>query len=318
MRIRLTNLSNGALALLTALCLNAVCLLSRALAEEIPVLQSNRPNIYGEDRLRWFYERLKQADVKYCEDRTRLLPDCKECIPGLQQEAGSDACGAYVPSSEAIRSEILKLTKERYKEEKVEGRMARPYGLYPYLEKGDFMVRQELFGRILSKSKAQNIVDIGAYYNPIHLFLDSQSQGSATSDYCPNSVLIVEPILDALSAMIPCAKGGSTHVVFLPITFRQYMKQVINTVRLPRPDSVVCIGCDSHYGPNRHMLENTFARPFDLLLEYPSEYVHNGPMKKMLGNGAGEKLLFHRILQPHTNETQYTKRSLKIIRYEVV
>lgn len=237
-------------AVLFTLCC-AVCLLALASAEDIPVLQSNRPNVFGKDRLQWFYERIKQADVKYCEDRTRLLPDCKECIPGLQQGSGSSTCSTYVPSSEAIRSEILKLTKERYKEEKVEGRMARPYGLYPYLEKGDFMVRQELFGRILSKSRAQNVVDIGAYYNPIHLFLDSQSQGSTTSDYCPESVLIIEPILDALSVMIPCGEGkgaGSTHVMFMPITFRQYMKQVINKTRLPRPDSVVCIGCDSHYG----------------------------------------------------------------------
>ena len=120
----------------------AICMLSLAFAEDIPILHSNRPNVFGEDRLQLFYERIKQTDVKYCEDRTRLLPDCKECIPGLRQGAGSSTCETYIPSSAAIRSEILKLTNERYKEEKVEGRMWRPYGLYPYLEKGDFMVRQ--------------------------------------------------------------------------------------------------------------------------------------------------------------------------------
>jgi hypothetical protein len=273
------------------------------------ILQSDRPNVFGEDRLKTFYESLKHPGVIHCPDRTRLLPDCTECIPGLQQLSGSSSCSSYIPSSEAIRAEILKLTKERYADQNTPGRMSRPYGLYPYLEKGDFMVRQELFGRILSKNKAQNIVDIGSYYNPIHLFMD----------HCPKSVVLIEPILDAMSAMLPCSNmEGKTHIVILPITFRQYMKQVINKVSLPQPDSVVCIGCDSHYGPNRHMLENTFTRPFDLYLEYPSEYVHNGPMKKMLGNGPGETLLFHRVLQPHTNETQYIKRSLKIIHYEPI
>ena len=255
------------------------------------------------------------------------MPDCKECIPGLQESKGSKTCDIYIHSSEAIRNEILKLTNERYpdgdKGNKQQQRMARPFGLYPYLEKGDFMVRQELFGKVLTKSKSSNIVDIGSYYNPIHLFLDSQSQSVANknsnSDYCPNSVLIIEPILDALSVQIPCGSSNKmTHIIFLPITFRHYMKHIIKTyIDLPKPDSIVCIGCDSHYGPNRHMLENTFTRPYDLLLEYPSKYVHNGPMRKMLGDGPGETMLFHRTLEPHTNDTTFINRTFKIIRYDV-
>lgn len=280
------------------------------------ILKSNRPNEFGPDRLKLFYERIRRSDVKYCDDRTKILPGCSECIPGLEKSPGSSSCDSYTQSSQSIRAEILKLTKERYPDDLGSSeRMPRPYGLYPYLEKGDFMVRQELFGRVLTKAMAENIVDIGAYYNPIHLFLDSQSQGVEGSNYCPNSILVIEPILDALSVLIPCGTTGkNTHIIFLPITFRYYMKKVDRST-LPRPDSVVCIGCDSHYGPNRHMLENTFERPFDLLLEYPSEYVHNGPMRKMTGSGPGETMLFHRTLEPNTKDTEYTKRSLKIIRY---
>lgn len=121
----------------------------------------------------------------------------------------------------------------------------------------------------------QNILDVGAYYNPINLFL---SNGS-----CPASVVIVEPILDALSVIVPCStSGGRTHFIFLPITFKFYLK--IRNV-LPVSDSVVCIGCDSHYGPNRMLLETSFAKPYKLYLEYPSEYVHNVAFKKMNGNG---------------------------------
>ena len=121
----------------------------------------------------------------------------------------------------------------------------------------------------------QNILDIGAYYNPINLFLDK--------NFCPESVVIVEPILNALSAVVPCTgTPGGTHILFLQITFKFYIK-IKNLV--PKSYSIVCIGCDSHYGPNRNLLETSFERPYKLFLEYPSEYVHNAAFKKMMGYG---------------------------------
>lgn len=195
------------------------------------------------------------------------------------------------------------------------------------LEKPDFMSRQITFGKMMStpghSHPLRHVIDIGAYYNPIHLFL--------SPEVCPETVMVIEPILDPLSVLVPCAAasaaapagstGGSaakntnTHVLFLPITFKHYMT-VAGT--LPRPESVVCIGCDSHYGPSRKMLETAFLRPYTLYLEYPSEYVHNAPFKKMNGEDKGEELTFIRKFQPKTNETQYTKRVMKIIVYSKV
>src|SRR5690349_13252783 len=118
------------------------------------------------------------------------------------------------------------------------------------------MVRQITFGKMLSSKPLKNVMDIGAYYNPIHLFF--------TGNVCPNSIVIIEPILDPLSVKIPCIgdnAGQKTHVMFLPITFKYYID--IKDM-LPMPETVVCIGCDSHYGPNRKMLETTFNRPYSL------------------------------------------------------
>lgn len=187
-------------------------------------------------------------------------------------------------------------------------------------------------------------MDIGAYYNPIHLFFTS-------SDYCPKSVIIIEPILDALSVAVPCNSALNekylltsnnnndvevnmissdgpkmnsnknnnnkvTYYLVLPITFRHYIA-VQNTIpaSLYRPDGIVCIGCDSHYGPNRHMLETTFIRPYVLYLEYPSEYVHNAAFRKMMGEAPKEKLTLLHKFQPNTNATKFTKRVMKIIEY---
>jgi hypothetical protein len=276
----------------------------------------------SEDKLSLFYKRLSEPDVKYCSDKTKLLPNCNECIPGMQQSAGSQSCDQFAPASRAIRDEIRQLVIQRFG---LDTSPDRKYGLYPCklffclffflfdlyfldLEKKDFLYRQVTFGRMISERKVKNIIDIGAYYNPINLFLSSTS--------CPESIIIIEPILDALSAMVPCSGENSersTHIIVLPITFKNYItiKQ-----KLPPPETVVCIGCDSHYGPNRKMLETSFLRPFSLFLEYPSEYLPNGPFKKMMGTTDDrEKMTFIHKFQVSTNETIYTKRVMKVIEY---
>ena len=82
----------------------------------------------NEDRLQVFYDRIRESDVRYCEDKTKLLPDCKECIPGLKESTKSGSCDSFIPASMDIRQEIGKLTHERY------GgtiKANRPFGLYP-------------------------------------------------------------------------------------------------------------------------------------------------------------------------------------------
>ena len=173
------------------------------------------------------------------------------------------------------------------------------------------MVRHQTFGKLLSSKTITNLIDIGAYYNPIHLFLQKES--------CLTTVIVIEPILDPLSVSVPCSgvrnADKSTHIMFLPITFKYYV-DIKNL--LPSPETVVCIGCDSHYGPTRKLLETSFKRPYTLYIEYPSEYIHNGPFKKMLGEGEKEEMVFIKKFQPKTNETQYTKRVMKVIEYKLI
>jgi hypothetical protein len=141
-------------------------------------------------------------------------------------------------------------------------------------------------------------------------------------------VIVVEPILQALSAEIPCpgASGRFTHVAFLPITFKMY--QTFMSI-LPVPDAVVCIGCDSHYGPNRHLLETSFKRPYTLFIEYPSEYRPNRPFSNMVGSGPAEKLLLVHNFSPTVDIEKYlypknferdklNQRTMKVIDYQGV
>jgi hypothetical protein len=104
------------------------------------------------------------------------------------------------------------------------------------LEKPDFLMRHYIIGKLLSLKPIKSLIDIGAYYNPIFLFLPSAQ--------CPESVIVIEPILNALSVRIPCQPPNGhkyTHFMFLPITFKYYMTLA---AALPQPETVVCIGCD--------------------------------------------------------------------------
>lgn len=175
------------------------------------------------------------------------------------------------------------------------------------MEKPEFLHRHHTIGKLLGDRKITHMIDIGAYYNPIHLFVPSSQ--------CMSTVIIVEPILDPVSAMVPCASNPSqyTHYLVLPITFKHYIT-IKDTI--PMPETVVCIGCDSHYGPNRRMLETTFPRPYGLYIEYPSEYIHNAPFRRMNGEGAGETMVFKEQYRANTTETIYTKRVMKVIHYK--
>jgi hypothetical protein len=101
---------------------------------------------------------------------------------------------------------------------------------------------------MLSSKPLKHVIDIGAYYNPIHLFLSIQS--------CPLTIIIIEPILNPLSILIPCHEDArkninvtiynpnfQTHIMFLPITFKHYL--TIKTI-IPDPETIVCIGCDRY------------------------------------------------------------------------
>lgn len=129
-------------------------------------------DLSGEDIYQKFLNLLANPNVKQCEDRTLLLPDCKVCIPGLTREKLGTSCTKFTESSTAIRDEIKQLTVDRYKD-KIQPN--RPYGLYPCnkhlllfcnflfsflallycidLEFPDFLQRQEKFGAWLTADK---------------------------------------------------------------------------------------------------------------------------------------------------------------------
>lgn len=80
------------------------------------------------DKIQAFYDLLNSnPGVKHCPDKTRLLPGCTNCIPGMK-EGKSKTCDEFTTASADIRAEIKKLTLERYGDNMDP---KRPFGLYP-------------------------------------------------------------------------------------------------------------------------------------------------------------------------------------------
>lgn len=252
-----------------------------------------------------FYELTKSPNAITCQDKTLLMPDCTRCIPGLVKK---EACRKLSPSTVKLRNEFEGLTTSRF------GKPADPkrkYALYPYLEQSGFLIRQRKFGALIEQKKPKHILDIGSYYNPIHLFIGS---------HCPESVVIFEPLLDALSIHIPCSNtiantsdNQFTHVAILPMVFHNYNK---TKNHFPSPDAIVCIGCDAHYGPNRNMLETSFKRPYTLYLEYPHDYFLDEAFHSMPGKNEGAQLLLDELHEVDSNMTDYYRRHMKVIQYD--
>lgn len=174
------------------------------------------------------------------------------------------------------------------------------------MELPEFLERQKVFGKMIGEAAPTDILDIGAYFNPISMFFDMPTA-------CPASMVVVEPILNALSAYVPCTPGNRyshTHLMILPITFKQYIQ-----LEIRHPTAVVCIGCDSIYGPNRRMLVHSFPRPFTLYLEFAAGYHHNRPFLSMYGDGPGEAMVYKDELHTSNKHTNFTERAMRVIKY---
>lgn len=263
-------------------------------------------------------------EVTRCPNPSFMMPLCTTVIPGLERDLRSVDDDKYIvaKSVSKLRSNIEKLTLERYNRTGL-----YKYGLYPYLETTPFLERHNIFAQEIAKTKPKKIFDIGAYYTPMILFIDN---------YCPEEITILEPILDPVSATIPCrVKTNKINVNkkllvhIMPIGFAAYYKSLVNYKRMKadkshdknthtNPDAVICLGCDHHYGPSRSHLEHAFERPYTLFLEFParyrgSPYVNMGKGRDDQSKGLHLKMEKTLHLNYNISTFTYVDRSMRII-----
>ena len=231
-----------------------------------------------------------------CDDQRRLMPSCERCVPGLS----GDSCELPRETIQ-VRAATAALVRKRYPDSD------RPLALYPYLETEEFLRRQRVVGERLERDRPRHVVDVGAYFNPIHLFL---------REHCPSSVVVIEPILEPLSALVPCGRGGatngSTHVLHLPLTFKRYL--LIRHSLPSDPDAVVCIGCDSHHGPSKLELLRSWSRPYTLYLEFSSDHPPNRPFHAVGGSPGATVLLDS--TRRYNDSGAHSLRTMRFIRLD--
>jgi len=173
-----------------------------------------------------------------------LRPSMPSCpIPGTVGEL----CDRLSTETLRVRDEIEDLAVRRY------GERGRGGHAWPYLETPPFWERQQLTANLLAKQQPRRILDIGPYFNPISSFINS-------SVFCPDEVVLVEPLLRPGYSRLPCG----TKVTTAPATIRSFLEHSLAHTHY---DAVICMGCDADFGPSAEMLE-TFSRPYTLYLEY--------------------------------------------------
>jgi hypothetical protein len=230
-----------------------------------------------------------------CDESSLLMPACSSCI------IGSDPPCFLSQDVLNLRKTIETIRLERYPHEK-------SYHLYPYLESPEFASRLALVAHFLANQESDFILEIGGNFQWIGRFIHG---------YCPKTIVMIDPVVNAESYMAPCGKS-MVHIVTIPVTAIEFVEKNLAAQIVPNGhfNAVICIGCDSHWGiPTQKIL--SFPRPFTLLIEIASEY---GPSVTQYGGidkevGASKTLdIKMDILQYQSSiRTNFTKRWFRII-----
>ena len=178
-----------------------------------------------------------------CQDKTKLMPACTECIPGLS----GLRCEMDAPIVK-LRQDIKDMAYKRYR--------SSGYDLYPYLNSGELRARQASVAQWLAHDGRKAILDIGTNYSPLFPHFPK--------GFCPELLVMVEPIGELpkrslpdvpgeshmypwMSQVVECpAGGGRTHIIIAPTSITEYLST--SHARSTTFDAVVCMGCDTEHG----------------------------------------------------------------------
>lgn len=190
------------------------------------------------------------SKVRHCSDPQKLMPLCQRCIPGLQLN-GENKCELSEETTK-LRETLFSIAANRG--------MPGTCQVYKYLSTDTLRRRHKTVGKWLDSIEPKRILDIGAYTNPIHSFME----------HCPESVFMMEPCGELAhdgempwsSKEVSCG-GRVTVQNVLPKSIKSFLYET----HMQQFDVIVCIGCDKTYGPNWQELMS-MPRPFHLVLEF--------------------------------------------------
>lgn len=176
-----------------------------------------------------------------CDDPMRLMPLCERCIPGLVMNKEAKTCDFSI---------------------KTRGRGM--CDIYKYLSTETLREHHMFAAKYLDDIQAKRILDIGTCTNQIHTFMTE----------CPDVVFALEHgelshngSLPYSSKEVTCTTSNHIHkrVIrnVLPISIKSFIKERHSKQHF---DAVVCMGCDTTYGPTWAEIM-VLPRPFHLILD---------------------------------------------------
>ena len=222
-----------------------------------------------------FVKQFEREPDAQCSDHKKLMPFCNRCIPGLTFNAESKTCELSEETS-GIRKTLFQIARRRgYK---------NTCKVYNYLSTETLRKRHHYAAKYLDMVKADRILDIGAYTNPIHSFMD----------HCPAASVVLEPCGELahdgdtpyLSKETSCQNPKSlkfTRTIqnVMPKSVKSFVKELQHIQHF---DAIVCIGCDPVFGPTWTELM-LMPRPFHLVLEATADYAEDFPVIEIKKSG---------------------------------
>lgn len=204
-------------------------------------------------------ETLEREPDTYCSDHKKLMPFCERCIPGLTFNEESKTCELSKETS-VIRKKLFKTAHSRGNKNTCK--------VYNYLSTETLRKRHQYAAKYLDNLKPDRILDIGAYTNPIHSFLD----------HCPATSFVLEPCGELAHNGDTPYSSKETHCQNpknskITRTIQNVMPKSVKTFikDIQHFDAIVCIGCDPMFGPSWTELM-AMPRPFRLVLECTADY----------------------------------------------
>eukprot|EP00808_Paulinella_micropora_P021981 g28944.t1 len=229
------------------------------------------------------------VSLRYCADPLRLLPLCRLCLITAPNKTG---CVEASSGAQPLRQYYQQRT------EKEQGRDSPQFHLYPYLLTPQFTSRHAFIAHWLAHQQPKALLEFGGHFQHIGKFLHG---------WCPQIVVMVDPVLSTASYLAPCGTSH-VHMVIVAMTTNEFLLSPLYQTLSARQAfaAVICIGCD---GASRYQMSQeqllSLPRPYRLYLEYPVDY-EGGKKFEDLQHELGvvplasSSMTFHRYDAPHT------------------
>mmetsp|Transcript_139545 Transcript_139545/g.253826 ORF Transcript_139545/g.253826 Transcript_139545/m.253826 type:complete len:571 (-) Transcript_139545:66-1778(-) len=237
-------------------------------------------------------------------DERLMMPDCRFCVPGVKQHK-IGVCEDWI-------SPKLQYLRQRLSDLHVDWRH-RGIEFSPLRDK---LIERQVYASVyLQRTRPRRVLDLLSGKLTLENFVDF---GSA---WCPELILSVDISLSPKFQTIECAHGaGEVKIIHAAMLAMDALEH--SWIHETAFDAVLCLGCDRTFDGPRAMHLESFARPYDLILEWANELENSRAAYADIPRSAQAITIFKQdwfhedpTAEDNPHKLQNTSRQFRVIRY---